>query len=234
MPFWRRKTSAFTLLEVMLTLTLLGFILLVTFGVFHMGLSAWEKGESSREKFQKTRVAAQLLSQQIKSLMPYKIKSQKAEGDFLAFEGKARSLKFVSTLSLKTRRPSGFVYVYYEFQEGGGTGGRLLQYERRVVNKNFMDEDPPEQDKVPIFDGLADVRFEYYQEEDQEKTRSAGWLGEWNAKEEKELPRAMRMTLVPQKGEEPPIVILASFPSSRYEQVSTGPVRTMAPPVTRR
>jgi general secretion pathway protein J len=232
-PLWRRKASAFTLVEVMVTLTILGFVLLVTFGVFRLGLSAWEKGERSREKFQKTRIAVQLLSQQIKSLMPYKVKSQKAEGDFLAFEGRARSLKFVSTLSLKTRRPSGFVYVYYEFQEGGQAGGRILQYERRVVNKNFMDEDPPEQDKVPIFDGLADVRFEYYQEEDQEKTRSAGWLEEWNAKEEKELPRALRMTLVPLRREEPPIEILASLPSSRYEEISAGPVRRMAPPVTR-
>jgi general secretion pathway protein J len=229
---WRRRASAFTLVEVMVTLTILGFVLLVTSGVFRLGLSAWEKGESSREKFQKRRITAQLLSQQVKSLMPYKIKSQKAEGDFLAFEGKARSLKFVSALSLKTRRPSGFVYVYYEFQQGGMAGGRILQYERRVVNKNFMDEDPLEQDKVPIFDGLADVRFEYYQEEDQEKTRSAGWMEEWNAKEEKGLPRAIRMTLVPQKigigGEESPIVILASLSSNRYEDIGT-PVTRLAP-----
>ncbi len=216
-----------------MTLTILGFVLLVTFGVFRMGLAAWEKGEASREKFQKTRIAVQLLSQQIKSLMPYKVKSQKAEGDFFAFEGKARSLKFVSTLSLRTRRPSGFVYVYYEFQGGGIAGGRILQYERRVVNKNFMDEEPPEQDKVPIFDGLADVRFEYYQEEDQEKTRSAGWVEEWNAKDEKEFPRAVRMSLVPLKAGDPPIEILASLPSSRYEEVSTGPARRMTSPVIR-
>ena len=235
-PFWRRQAPAFTLVEVMVTLTILGFVLLVTFGVFRLGISAWEKGESSKEEFQKMRIASQLLSQQIKSLMPYKIKSQKAEGDFLAFEGKARSLKFVSTLSLKTRRPSGLVYVSYEFKEGGNAGGLLLQYERRVVNKNFMDDNPPEEDKVPIFDGLADVRFEYYREEDQEKTRMAEWVGEWSAKEEKELPSALRMTLIPQKrerkGEESTIVILASLPSSRYEEVSKGPVRTTASPVT--
>jgi len=221
----------------MVALTILGFVLLVTFGVFRLGLSAWEKGESSREGFQKMRVTIQLLSQQIKSLMPYKIKSQKAEGDFLAFEGRTRSLKFVSTLSLTTRRPSGFVYVYYEFQGGAGTGGRLVQYERRVVNKNFLEEIPPEQDKVPLFDGLADVTFEYYQEEDPQKTRSAGWLGEWNAKDEKELPRAIRIILVPQKregtGEEPPIVILASLPSTRYEELSSEPARTTAAAVTR-
>jgi hypothetical protein len=96
-----------------------------------------------------------------------------------------------------------------------------------------MDEDPLEQDKVPIFDGLADVRFEYYQEEDQEKTRPAGWVEEWNAKEAKELPRALRMTLVPQKiggrEEESPIVILASFPSNRYEEVGTVAVTRVAP-----
>ena len=210
-----------------MTLTILGFVLLVTFGVFRLGLSAWEKGESSKEEFQKTRIAAQLLSQQIKSLMPYKIKSQKAEGDFLAFEGKPRSLKFVSTLSLKTRRPSGFVYVFYEFQQGGPAGGRILQYERRVVNKNFMDEDPPEEDKVPIFDGLADVRFEYYQAEDQEKTRLAGWVEEWSAKDQKELPTALRITLVPQKreirGRNPRLSFWHLFPRVATKRLRQGP-----------
>lgn len=225
------------MLEVMVTLTILGFIILMIFGVFRLGLSAWEKGESSKEEYQRMRIASQLVSQQIKSAIPYKVKSQKAEGDYLAFEGKARSLKFVSTLSLKANRPSGFVYAFYEFQEGGEKGGRLILYERRVLNKNLMDEPPPQDAGVPLFEGLAEVRFEYYQEENPEKNRSGAWVEQWDAKEEKELPKALRMTLVPRKGareaEGLSTVILASLPANRYEEVRPGPLRRMVPPVAR-
>jgi Type II secretion system (T2SS), protein J len=221
----------------MVTLTILGFILLMIFGVFRLGLSAWEKGESTKEEFQKMRIASQLIAQQVKSVIPYKIKSQKAEGDFLAFEGKAHSLKFVSTLSLKTRQPSGFVYAFYEFQEGGEKGGRLVLYEGRVLNKNFMDEPPPQEAAVPLFEGLSEVRFEYYQEENAEKNQAGAWVDQWSAKEEKELPKALRMTLIPRKGAGPPeelsTVILASLPAIRYEEVLSGPVRRMVGPAPR-
>ena len=43
-------TSGFTLLEMVVTLTILGFILLIILGAFRLGLSAWEKGESSRRR----------------------------------------------------------------------------------------------------------------------------------------------------------------------------------------
>lgn len=231
------QAAAFTLVEVMVTLTIMGFILLMIFGVFRLGIAAWEKGETNKEEYQRTRIASQLISQQMKSAVPYKIKAQKAEGDYLAFEGKARSLKFVSALSLKARKPSGLVYAFYEFREGGKGGGRLILYEGRVLNKNFLEENPPEDAAVPIFEGLADVRFEYYREEDPEKNRIGGWVEEWSAKEEKALPTALRVTLTPQKGggktEGVSMVILASLPSNRYEEVRTGPVRRMVPPVTR-
>lgn len=233
----RTLSPAFTLVEVMITLTLLGFILLMIFGVFRLGIAAWEKGETSREDYQKNRIASQLLMQQLKSAVAYKVKSQKAEGDFLAFEGKPRSLKFVSTLSLKTRKPSGFVYVFYEFREEGREGGRLLFYEGKVVNKNFLEEPPSEDARVPLFTGLSAVRFEYYQEEDEQKNQPGVWLDEWDAKEERALPTAMRMTLVFKKeggmGEPPGVSILASIPSNRYEEVRTGPIRRSVPGRTR-
>jgi hypothetical protein len=221
----------------MITLTILGLLLLMIFGVFRLGLSAWEKGESGKEEYQRMRIARQLISQQVKSVVPYKIKSQKAEGDFLAFEGKARSLKFVSTLSLKARRPSGFVYAFYEFEEGGEKGGRLILYEGRVLNKNFMDEPPPQDTAVPLLEGLAEVRFEYYQEENPEKNRAGAWVEQWSAKEEKELPKALRMTLVSRKGlgtaEELSTMILASLPANRYEEIRPGPTRRMIAPAAR-
>jgi len=221
-------TSGFTLLEMVVTLTILGFILLIIFGAFRLGISAWEKGESSREEYQKVRAVSQLVSRQLKSIVPYKIKTEKAEGDYLAFEGSARSLKFVSALSMKAKQPEGFVYAIYEFKDGGNEGGRLVVYEQRVlIRKNFFEEGPREDSGVPLIEGISDIRFEYYQEEDSLKNRNEGWVEKWNAKEEKELPRAVRMTVTYKNGqsgkEEASMTLLASVSANRFEDVKPTP-----------
>ena len=222
------EPAGFTLLEVVVTMTILAFILLIISGAFRLGLAAWDKGEQTREGYQRQRTVTQLLTRQVKSVVPYKIKTEKAEGDYLAFEGKAHSLKFVSALSLKAQRPEGFVFSIYEFKEGGQEGGRLVVYEKRVTNKEFFEEGPKEEEGVSVLEGLSDVRFEYFREEDTEKTRAEAWLDEWNAKEEKELPRALRVTLTFKNGknekEEAPLILLSSISANRFEDMKASPV----------
>jgi len=218
----------FTLVEVMITLTILGFILLMIFGVFRLGLSAWEKGETLKDDQQRARITSQLIARQVKSIVPYKIKTRKAEGDYLAFEGKARSVKFVSTLPLKVGQSQGFVYVIYEFQNNGKGDGTLLLYEQRVLNRDFMKDPPKEDAGILLMERLQEVRFEYYREEDAQKNEAGEWVEEWNAQEIRELPRAMRITVVSKKGEKSEegalLTILASLPAYRYEEMRTGSV----------
>lgn len=227
--FYRTKAWGFTLVEVMITLTILGFILLMIFGVFRLGLSAWEKGEALKDDYQRVRITSQMISRQVKSIVPYKIKTRKAEGDYLAFEGKARSVKFVSALPLKVSQSQGLVYVIYEFQKNEKENGALLLYEQRVLNRDFMNETPREESGVLLMEHLAEVRFEYYREEDPQKNQMAEWVEEWNTQEKGELPRAMRITFVSQKGEKSEegtsLTILASLPAHRYEEMKTGPIR---------
>ena len=229
------STTGFTLIEVVVSLTILSFIILIIFGAFRLGLSAWERGEWVKEEYQKVRIVTQLISRQIKSIVPYKIKTEKAEGNYLAFEGKPRSLKFVSTLSLKATQPEGFIYSIYEFEEGGKEGGRLILYEQKALNKDFFEERPDEELAVSLFEGISDVRFEYYKEEDPEKDRKGEWVDEWNTKDEKVLPRALKMTITypahweankneKDGGENSSITVLASIPSYRFEEVKMGPI----------
>lgn len=221
-------TTGFTLLEVIVTLTILGFIVLIVFGAFRLSLSAWEKGESTREDYQTLRAVPQLVSRQIKSAVPYKVKTQKADGDYLGFEGKSRSLRFISALPIRAKQAEGFVYVIYEFEEGGKEGGRLVLYEQRVLNKEFFEENPKEESGVPLLEGISDVRFEYYRKADSQKNRTEGWVDEWSAKEEKELPAALKMTITYTKKngknetEELPLTLLASIQAYRYEDLKAG------------
>ena len=212
-------TTGFTLVEVMITMTILGFILLIIFGGFRLSFSAWERGDSTKEELQRRRIISQLISQQIKSIVPYRIKTEKAEGDYLAFQGKSKSLKFVSALPIRTKRPEGFVYAIYEFKEG-----RLLLYEQRVLNRNFFEEEPREETGISLLEGISNIRFEYYREADKEKNITEEWVEEWSAKEEKKLPKLLRMTFSFKnhkdgKEEEPPIQLMASIPAYQPEEV---------------
>jgi general secretion pathway protein J len=224
----------FTLVEVMVTLTIIGFIVLIIFGTFRLGLSAWERGDSTKEEYQKVRIISQLISEQIKSNIPFKIKTKKAEGDYLAFEGKAHSLRFVSALSMKSRQPEGFVYVVYQFKEGrGGEGGQLVLHEQRVVNRDFFEDELKDESEISLLEEITDVRFEYYQEEDSDKNLKEGWVEEWNAKETKEFPRALRMTIFRKNGKgtdkESSIAVVASLPAYQFEEVKAGAGRIVGP-----
>ncbi|HXX35064.1 MAG TPA: type II secretion system protein GspJ [Thermodesulfobacteriota bacterium] len=230
-------TTGFTLLEVVVTLTILGLILLIISGAFRLGLSAWEKGESAREGYDRVRTVSRLVCQQIKSSVPYRIKTEKAEEDYIGFEGTPHLLKFVSALPIKAKQPQGFVYAIYEFQEGGQDGGRLVYYEQRVLNKNFFEEKPNEELSVSLMEGIADVQFEYFRRGDKDKNWTEGWVENWNAKDEKELPKALRMTITSRDKkdgkEEVPLTLMASISANRYEEIVAAQRRFTAPMLQR-
>ncbi len=227
----RRGSSGFTLLEVMVTLTILGFILLMVSGTFRLGLSSWERGDAVKEDYQKVRMVSQLVSRQIKSAVPYKVRTEKAEGNYVAFDGKAHSLRFVSALPIKARRPEGFVYVVYQFRDEGSKKGRFVLYEQRALNRDFFEDDLNEDAAVTLFEGISQMSFEYYREPDAEKNRPEEWVEEWNAKDEKELPKALRMKVTywneRDKEESLPITVLASISANKFEELRTGPTGTM-------
>ena len=206
-------------MEVTITLTILGFIILIIFGAFRMGVSAWEKGDSLKEEYQRIRIASQLISRQLKSVVPYRVKTQKAEADYVAFEGKSQTVRFVSTVSTRTRRPEGFVYATYEFKQEGKDEGHLVLYEQRALNKDLFEEHPKEEEGVSLCEGISKVRFEYYREENVDKNQQGGWVDEWNAKVEKELPAAIRMTMTykNERNEELPTTFLVSIPARKPE-----------------
>ena len=76
-----------------------------------------------------------------------------------------------------------------------------------------------------MIEGISEIQFEYYREEDPLKNESGGWVDEWNAKEEKELPKAVRMTVTYKNGQREkealPMTLLASVPANRFEDMQS-------------
>jgi hypothetical protein len=118
--------------------------------------------------------------------------------------------------------------VVYQFKDKGEKKGRLILYEQRALNRNFFEDDLKEDSALTLFEGVSQVRFEYYREADEEKNRKEEWVEEWNVKEEKELPKALRMTVTywNERGKEEasPITLLAPISAYQFEEVRRGPL----------
>jgi general secretion pathway protein J len=188
----RKGAAGFTLLELVVSFTILGLIVIVVFGALRLGTNAWERGGDQSELVQRRRVVLNLLSQQIKSAFPYKVKASKAEPDYIAFQGTPDSMQFVSAFSLKARRSEGLVVVYYRVEDGKGSEKVLKYFEKRALNKDFFEKMPDSDEYQTLLDDLSGLSFEYFKAGDDDD--SAGeWVTSYDGKDETELPRQMKI-----------------------------------------
>ena len=230
-----KRDSGFTLLELVVTLTILGFVLVMVLGLLRLGSTSWERGEAKVDHYQKQRVVLNLLSQQVKSSFPYKIKAQKAEGDYIAFLGAQDSLRFVSTFSITAKRPEGLVFVIYRVEEGKDSGKRLKMFEKRVLNKDFMEETPEEEKFLTLLEDLSEFGFEYFQEGEEEE-EVGEWAESWDGKDKRELPSQIRMVAKwggEKKEREETLTTLIAIPTLRYDDRAAGRVRPIPQPTPR-
>ncbi len=212
----KKGVKGFTFLEVMISLVLFGLILLMVLGTFRLSLSSWEKVEKQNDRTLRIRTLQNLMIHQIKSIFPYKVKTEKAEGDYLAFEGKPDALRFVSNYSMRSRRAEGLVYAAYLWKNRE----KLELYEGRVLRKEFFETPLKEDSLIFTLNGISKLTFEYLKKEKDEEEGT--WLEEWEGKGLDPLPRAIRISFQ-LEGENEPITtsIQIVLPSIKFEEIGT-------------
>src|SRR5262245_50102927 len=91
-----RSSSGFTLIEVVLALTIFALMGAILYGAFSLGHSAVEKSEANATRNQKRRAITELLSNYIRSAFPYKTSAQDPT---VFFRGEVDAVTFVSAYS---------------------------------------------------------------------------------------------------------------------------------------
>ena len=102
-----KQDSGFTLLELMISITILALILGVIFGAMRLGSRSWEVGEKRIDRLQRMRMTYDIISEDIKSVLPANLgrstmKSICPEGrgckqKAILFIGESDRIKFVTT-----------------------------------------------------------------------------------------------------------------------------------------
>ena len=171
---FRESNKGFTLLELVLSLSITGFIVAISLGAIRLGTTAQETGHLKTETSQRIRLIQNQLGQKIKSNYPVfkyqeKNNSQKKPGRFLSFDGGNDYLRFVtfsSPLTIQGEPPWMHETAFYigKHPQSGKSG--IIMAERSTKNNNKRSSTLNNSDNEKIFllaENVVHLKFRYYQ-----------------------------------------------------------------------
>ena len=194
----RSETSAgFTLLELIISLTIIALVAILVQNGFRLSVSAWEKGESAIEDQQRYRYALEMMQRQLSSSLPHASSEKvKTESD-VVFKGDDVSLEFVSRISLISGDSSGMLRVRYRV-EVEDDGKSVLFAEADLVDRLGVsaEDEPVEEDWHILLSDIHDFAFDYLAGVPAEDFMedASFWESSWgDSGERKGLPLALRV-----------------------------------------
>jgi general secretion pathway protein J len=195
------RQRGFTLVEVVIALTIVATLLVVMFGSLRVGLAAWQRGDERAEVLERARSLTQIVTRTLGAAHPYMTSRQGGEAPRLLFEGAPDRVAFVTSAPpFPTAAPIAFTAVTLS-QDAGPVPGLAVR------QKPLPNQEPFDRGLHPaLVDGtVSDVRFRYLRESDR------AWTESWDVAQEKALPLAVEITLsIVQAGrstQQPPLMV---------------------------
>lgn len=186
----------FTLLELIISLTIFSLVAMIVYATLHLGARAAERGEARTVENQRARAALALIARHLKSAYPLVLQ---AEGEtFVYFDGGPDALSFISAAG----RPEvgGLEQVTYFLREQDGQRSLWVRISAPALPADLLDEREggltQEAEVLPQVEGLT---WEYFGKvQDREE-----WRESWSGKDERKLPTAVRLSWKAPLGELP-------------------------------
>lgn len=174
------KQSGFTLLELLVSITLIGLIVVIVGGAMRLGYRSVDKGEKKVEMLERFKVSLSLMDAQIQSGIP--LKGTGDEINQFLFKGKKDSIRFASNYSLMGGQ-RGYVIVAYRVEQDKNDKRTLFARENTIGMENQKD--------VKLLEGFEDIHFEYFLKEPLEG--QSQWVEEWT--DDMSFPQKVRIHL---------------------------------------
>lgn len=207
--------TGFTLFEVLISMTLTGFLMVALLIGLRVANRAWQTGEARLRQVHAAAERNAFVVQQISSLVPYQVTSSDPHlpATFTVLQASAACLRFVSSYSSVYRSRTGLVLVEYGIVETSPgnvevalretpVGDNDILYHklvRSVTNDtetgvgviNYQPFSQRATDLV-LMTGLGDAWFEYL---DLHPVKGTGpiWRQDWQSREEAPYPEAIRL-----------------------------------------
>jgi general secretion pathway protein J len=178
----------FTLLELMIALTLLGVMLTMVYSVFATALAAVPRGEDVAAQSARMRAATSLMSRQVRSIIPVPMEGED-ESTPCYFAGNSNYFDFF-TAAPQHNGGEGLARVLYWTD-----GSSLTMAEQLVlVSSGAASDQPapvPAANAILLLTGLTGARFQYLWQEGDDSE----WRDSWDSFAEQMLPAAVSVRL---------------------------------------
>jgi len=195
-----RRERGFTLVEVVIAVTIVATLLVVVFAGLRVGLASWQRGEERSQALERSRSVNQVLTRVLAGAYPYQAAATAREPARLLFEGEADRVAFATVVSpFPSPEPIAFTAVTLSLATSP-PGLALTQ-------KALPSEKPFDASLAPVFvdASVSRIRFRYLREANGE------WTDRWDASQEKSLPRSIEVTLTivhaGRSVEQPPLIV---------------------------
>ncbi len=195
----RNCQRGFTLLELVLALSIVAAMLAIVFGGLRVGIRAWQRGGERTESLQHARSLSALFAQSLGGATPYLGPAVGAQQDML-FQGESDRVSFATVAPpFPLRAPIAFTAVTFSVDEGDRPGFAIRE-------KALPNDDPFELATPVLIDpSLAAIRFRYLRDTE------GSWEDRWDGAQERSLPRAVEVTVTAMVAglpvEQPPLTV---------------------------
>jgi general secretion pathway protein J len=205
-----RSQRGFTLLELIIALTLMVLVAGVLFGSLGLSARSWDAGEQRSSRSDQMRVAESFLRMQLSVAFPFRFK--KMTGQPLAFSGVADSLRFAAPLISRVGQGGMFLW---QLSLDETSGKHRLVLRRAIPDADtttapvFSDDDA---DKTILGDDIAELRISYFgpptDQPEGGKLNDSAWADRWV--DRTSVPQLVKLSITPRDGPAWPDLIVES------------------------
>lgn len=197
-----RRVQGFTLLELLIGLTLVGLILTLLFAGLNLGMRSWEAGEQRMVASSRQSIIVDFIRRTLEQAYPlyWQVDNEKQ----LAFAGEAESLQLVGPVAMHEGAASNYL-IALELDEGAGGRDLMMRWhmpDTREPGFGALEEAKP---KV-LAKAVKEMNFSYFGAESD--TDEPAWHDQWL--HQKTLPMLIRLQLTLENGEIWPDIVVAT------------------------
>lgn len=192
--------GGFTLLEMLLSLTLLGLLLVGLFAAFSTVGRGWDAVAARMEQVEDMRLLSDFLRRQLGQAMAVRIKGED-QPQVYAFAGTAQQVRYVAPMQPLQHQGGVFLLelTVADGKQGKGLQLRYAPYRPDLTwEEAFQDAEP-----VPVYEGLKAAEFAYFGAT--EHGKEPEWLDKWE--EGQRYPALLKLTLADPQQVWPELVV---------------------------